>query len=303
MSARVVVLVGPTASGKSALAVALARALAGEVVNADSRQVYRELGVAVAKPSAGERGAVPHHLVDYVSVHEPYSAGHWARDARACLDERFAAGVETCIVSGGAGLHVRALVEGIPDMPEVGAEARARAQQVFAKAGLPGLQQAVQARDPAYYAEVDERNPHRLLRALAVMEATGATFSELRARPRSPLPYPAHYVVLDPPREELYARIDTRVEEMLAAGLEAEARTLYAHRHLDALNTIGYREWWPYLEGDQAYAKTVELIKRNSRRYARRQLTWNRRLRGLRLAQPDAEAVLAYLREAPQHRP
>lgn len=292
---RVIVIAGPTASGKSALAAALAEALGGAVVNADSRQVYRELEIGVAKPTPAERARAPHYLVDYVSIHEPYSAGRWSRDARAVLDEVFAAAGprhRVAVVSGGSGLHVRALVEGIPAMPTVPPGVRAAVEQVLAEAGIAGLQRELAERDPAYYEVVDRDNPHRLMRALAVIRSSGKTFTELRAAPRTPLPYPVSRLVLDPPRAELYARCDARVLAMVERGLEAEARALYAHRALDALQTIGYREWWPYIEGEESRAGAIEAIQRATRRYARRQATWNRKLPGTRLAAPDLGAAL-----------
>ena len=295
MGKQVIVLVGPTASGKTALAVQLSQKLAAPIINADSRQVYRELGVAVAKPSPAERAAAPHHLLDYVSIHEPYSAGRWSRDARAKLAELFDAGSEYCIVSGGAGLHIRALLDGLPEMPAVAPEIRADVEQVFAKAGLPHLQAEVKRLDPAYYAEVDAQNPHRLMRAIAVMRSSGQRFSALRKQAAKPLPYATKWIILQPPRDELYSRINARVDAMVQAGLEAEAATLYPHRDLDALNTIGYKEWWPYIEGGQSHERTVELVAQHSRQYARRQLTWNRKLTGLTLANPSIDAATAFV--------
>ena len=321
-SSRVIVVAGPTASGKSALAAALAEHHGGIVVNADSRQVYRELGVGVAKPTPRERARAVHLLVGYVGIAEPYSAGMWSRHARRGLAVAFGedarpAGktatpgaeralsaqlarvprVDVAVISGGSGLHVRSLLEGLPEMPTVSPEVRAHYERVFAEAGLPALQGELARRDPVYWDEVDRANPHRLMRALSVIEASGGTpFSALRARPRRPLPYVVEWVVLDPPRDELYARIERRVDGMLAAGLEEEARPLYPQRHLDALQTIGYREWWPYIEGEYDRARAVELIKQATRNYARRQTTWNRKLPGRRFARAE-EALVALTRK------
>ena len=301
MSTRVVVIAGPTASGKSSLAVQLSLKLGAHVLNADSRQVYRELNAGVAKPTAEELAAVPHHLVGHVSIHDPYSAGRWAAEARQLLaggraDAPGVAGATWWVISGGSGLHVRALVDGIPDMPQVPSETRERWTHVLAKAGLPALQAALRERDPEYAAVVDLANPHRLLRALSVMEASGETFTALRARPASPLPYRVQWLVIDPDRTLLYQRINARVERMLAGGLEEEARTLLPYRDLDALQTIGYREWWPYFDGTSSREEVVAAIKQSTRHYARRQLTWNRKLSGARLAEPDADAALSALK-------
>ena len=291
---RIIVIAGPTASGKTRLAVALAQRLGAPILSADSRQVYRELDIGVAKPTAAELAAAEHHLISYVSVDEDYSAGRWARDATATLELLFELH-DVCIVAGGSGLHVRALLEGIPDMPAVPEDTRARYEDLYRRRGIASLQDLLRERDPAYAAVVDLANPHRLQRALAAMDASGETFTALRARPHHPLPYRADWVVLEPDRETLYAQIDRRVERMFAAGLVEEARGLSPKRHLDALQTIGYREVWPLLDGEVDEAAAVSAVQRATRRYARRQMTWNRRLGGLRLDGPDADAVLAHL--------
>ena len=289
-----IVVAGPTASGKTGLAIELSRALDAPILSADSRQVYRELNIGVAKPTPEELAAAEHHLISYVSVDEPYSAGRWARDAERTLELCFA-DHDTCIIAGGSGLHVRALLEGIPDMPTVPAETRAHYTALFEAEGLAPLQAELRARDPEYATVVDMANPHRLQRALAVIAASGQTFTSLRARPHAPLPYRTHWALLDPDREALYARIDARAEAMFAAGLVEEARGLSPKRHLDALQTIGYRELWPHVDGNASRAEALAAVQRATRHYARRQLTWNRRLTGLRIAAPDTDAVLAGL--------
>lgn len=289
---RLVVIAGPTASGKSALAVTVAQRLGAEVVSADSRQVYRELELGVAKPSAAQLAAVRHHLVSHRSIHEPYSAAHWARDAREAIETSFRES-GACVVVGGSGLHVRALVEGIPDMPPVPPAVRAHYGEALRQNGLAPLLAELEAKDPAYHAHVDRANPHRILRALGVIAATGQPFTHWRAQPRTPLPYPVEWLVLDPPRAELYARIDARVDAMVAAGLEEEARGLYSLRALDALQTIGYREWWPVVEGTATRQEAIARIKQATRHFARRQATWNRQLPGQRFASlPDAAAAV-----------
>ena len=300
---RVVVVAGPTASGKSGLAAKLAAALGGFVVNADSRQVYAELDVGVAKPGAAERALATHYLVGHRALHDPCSAGAWAREARAVIEAGFAERRSphrprpTAVVAGGTGLYVASLVEGIPDMPPVDAGITDRLDARLRGEGLPALLAELDAADPAYGAEVDRANPRRVTRALAVMEAAGGgqTFTALRARRGPRLPYPVEYVVLEPDREALYARIDARVDAMVAGGLEAEARGLAARRHLRAAQTIGYREWWPYFDGEASREEAVAAVKAATRNYARRQATWNRKLPGLRLAEPDLAAALAYL--------
>ena len=284
-------VVGPTASGKSALAVELAQRLHAPIISADSRQVYCELDIGVAKPTPAQLAAAEHHLVSYVSIDEPYSAGRWARDAAASLDIAFRHH-DACIIAGGSGLHVRALLEGIPDMPAVPAETRDYYTRLLEAEGLGALQALVRKRDPAYAAVVDMANPRRLQRALSVMDASGETFTALRARPYHPLPYRTAYVLLEPDRAELFTRIDERVCEMFERGLVEEARGLSPKRDLDALQTIGYRELWPHVDGEETREEALAAVQRATRHYARRQITWNRRLDGLRLAEPDAEVVL-----------
>ncbi len=299
-----IVLAGPTASGKTALAISLSQKLAAPILSADSRQVYRELIIGVARPSAEELAAAPHHLIGYVSIHDAYSAGHWARDAKACLAQVFAESesknpqrVPIAILAGGSGLHVQALLEGLPEMPPVSAELRAEYDQRLLVEGLPALLSELDRLDPAYGQLVDRANPVRITRALAAMAASGESFTALRARPMQPLPYDVSWVHLDPPREILYPRIDARVNNMLDRGLEAEARQFEQFRALDSLQTIGYREWWPYFDGQVDFASTATAIKAASRAYARRQSTWNRRLPGLRLSSPNLEQVIAYLNQ------
>ncbi len=308
MSKRLIIISGPTASGKSELAVQLSLKLNAQILSADSRQVYKELNIGVAKPTKTQLETIPHHLVSYVSIHEKYSAGHWARDARKVMETSFGESPEklngtyptqeldTLVIAGGSGLHVQALLEGIPQMPEVSTETRKMYEKKFAERGISELQRELKDRDPSYFKVVDQQNAHRLQRALCAIETSGKTFTELRNAPRHPLPYKASWIILEPERTELYDRINQRVDEMVTAGLEDEARSFYPERHLDALQTIGYREWWPYFEDACDRTSAIEKIKQATRQYARRQLTWNRRLEGLHLPSPDVEAILTHLK-------
>jgi tRNA dimethylallyltransferase len=302
---RLIIISGPTASGKSELAVQLSLKLDAQILSADSRQVYKELNIGVAKPTSTQLATIPHHLVSYVSIHEKYSAGHWARDARKVIETSFGAEgpvesrhistPDTLIIAGGSGLHVQSLLEGIPQMPDVPPAVRQAYEEKFATHGIAALQEELRVQDPAYFEIVDQQNAHRLQRALCAIAASGKTFTALRNAPRQPLPYPASWVILEPNREQLYARINQRVDDMVASGLEEEARELYPLRSLDALQTIGYREWWPYFEGVCNRDAAIEKIKQASRQYARRQLTWNRRLEGLHINSPDPTAILTHL--------
>jgi len=297
VSKRIIVISGPTASGKSQVAVELSLKLNAQILSADSRQVYKELNIGVAKPTPAQLDAVPHHLVSYVSIHDKYSAGHWARDAKHVIEKGFgeSSRLECLVIAGGSGLHVQALLEGIPPMPQVSDEIRKGYQTKFESHGIEVLQEELKQRDEDYYNLVDKQNAHRLQRALCAIEASGTTFTALRNAPRTPLPYPVSWIILNPNRDLLYQRINNRVDEMVEGGLEEEVQGLYAYRNLDALQTIGYREWWPFFEGTIDRVTAIEKLKQASRQYARRQLTWNRRLEGLRTEEPNVEALLDHL--------
>ncbi|MFN3597881.1 MAG: tRNA (adenosine(37)-N6)-dimethylallyltransferase MiaA [Rubricoccaceae bacterium] len=272
-------IAGPTASGKSALAVALAEIAGGEVVSADSRQVYRELEIGTAKPDAAQRARVPHHFVDERSLAEPFTAGQFAREAEARIAAILSRGAVP-VVAGGSTLYLEALVHGLGAMPPAVPALRAHLEDV---ARTPGGRQALfdelRAADPETAATLDPTKSQRLVRMVEVLRSTGrapAAFRRQVARPR----YRFLVCVLDWPRQTLYARIDARVDAMLAAGLiEENRRLLEAFPELDtpALRTIGYRESRAYLRGECTFEEMVTRLKRNSRRYAKRQLTWFRR--------------------------
>ncbi|NJL13032.1 MAG: tRNA (adenosine(37)-N6)-dimethylallyltransferase MiaA [Microscillaceae bacterium] len=282
------VIVGPTAVGKTALSLSLARYFATEIISADARQFYQEMNIGTAKPSPAELNQVPHHFIHHLSIHTPYSAGHFEQAALAQLAHIFQQ-KNTAIVVGGSGLYIRALCEGMDEMPPESPLLRAQLSQQWQNEGLAPLQAQLQALDPLYFAQVDLQNPHRLIRALEVCLSTGKPYSQFRARRPALRPFQLHKIGLELPREALYARIDTRMEAMLAAGLRQEAETLYAHRQLPALQTVGYTEIFDFLDGAYDWEECVRLLKRNSRRYAKRQLTWFRREAGIRWFSPEQE--------------
>lgn len=296
MTKQVIVIGGPTASGKTKLAVDLGLCLDAEIINADSRQVYDELNIGVAKPNPEELAAVPHHLVSHVSILQNYSAGTWAKEAKLKIEEIFTR-KDFCIISGGSGLHVKALLEGMPEMPNVPLTVRDEFQKMLDTKGKEALACELEKKDPEYYAIVDRENPARLMRALSLIKTTGKTFTSFRNAERQPLNYPQHWILINPERELLYKRIEKRIDLMLEAGLEKEARSFYSYRNLDALATIGYQEWWPYFEDKASLSDVVEKIKRNTRRYAKRQLTWNRKIEGLLVnSKPNAEEIVKSLK-------
>lgn len=296
-----IVIAGPTASGKTALAIQLAQRLGCAILSADSRQFFAEMSIGTAKPSALELAQAEHHFVGHRSVAAPYSVGDYEREVAAFLASYFEAH-DMAILVGGSGLYIKAVCEGLDEFPAVPAAVQAAVQQLYDTAGIEGLQAALAAEDPAYFQEVDRQNPARLLRALSVCRASGRPYSSFRSAAPQARPFTPIYLQVQVPRPLLYARIDRRVEAMMAAGLEAEARGLYPLRHLVALQTVGYQELFAYFDGAGDLAAAVSLIQQNSRRYAKRQLTWFRRDGHWKhIGGEEADVALAYIQEARQH--
>jgi tRNA dimethylallyltransferase len=271
-----IVLGGPTASGKTAWAIRLALHFGTEIVSADSRQFYREMQIGTAKPGEEALQQVPHHFIDNLSIRDPYSVGDFEREALQLLDKLFERH-DIVVLTGGSGLYIKALCEGLDNFPEVSPAVRKSVEDFFEAEGLEALQKEVRRIDPTYFAEVDIQNPARLMRALAVWRASGRPFSHFRRREGAARPFTPIYLQLHRPRAELYERINRRVDAMIEQGLVEEAGQLYPQRELTVLQTVGYREWFDYFDGRYPYEEAVRLIKRNTRRYAKRQLTWMRR--------------------------
>lgn len=271
-----IIVGGPTASGKTEFAIRLARHFDTHVLSCDSRQFFRELSIGTAKPTAEELSAAPHHFIGHLSIEQEYHAGAYEQDALALLDQLFRK-KDTVILTGGSGLYLKALCEGLDVFPEVPPSIRNEVEELYRKHGLSGLQAAVAAADPAYFAEVDRQNPHRLIRALAVFRASGQPFSSFRQNQGAERPFTPIYLHMHWPRSVLYERINRRVVRMMEEGLLEETRRLLPYRRHTALQTVGYQELFAYLDGEYDLTTAVELIQRNTRRYAKRQLTWMRR--------------------------
>ena len=272
------VLAGPTAVGKTALSVPLAQELKTEIVSSDSRQFFRELSIGTAKPTPAEMQGVPHHFINSHSIRQEYSAGRYAADCLALLTHLFRR-LPVVILTGGSGLYVQAVTEGLDELPPVPPALRAALRQELTARGLPALLAELAESDPVSYARLDHQNPARVLRALEVTRASGQPFSSFHTRGARAdnRPFRVVKVALTRPRAELYARINQRVEHMLAAGLLAEVEGLLPYRHHQALQTVGYQEIFGFLAGDYDWAEAVRLLQRNTRHYAKRQLTWLRR--------------------------
>lgn len=269
------VIVGPTAVGKTDLCVQLAQELKTEIISADSRQFYKELSIGTAKPSLKEQGGVTHHFIDSHSIHEYFSPGDFERDALLRLTSLFEQH-DFVIATGGSGLYLKALVEGLDDMPEIDMELRNSLNVRLKEEGLYALFQELKLKDPQYASQVDAYNPQRVVRALEVCISTSKTYSEFRKSKSDIRPFKILKYCLDRPREELYQRIEARMDAMLAKGLVDEAKKFADSQTNYALKTLGYKEVYGYLRHEYEDAELVRLLKRNSRHYAKKQLTWFR---------------------------
>ncbi|GAA3930922.1 tRNA (adenosine(37)-N6)-dimethylallyltransferase MiaA [Hymenobacter algoricola] len=271
------VVAGPTAVGKTALCVQLARHYRTDIVSADSRQFFRELSIGTAKPTAAEMQGVAHHFIDSHSITQDYNAGRFEVDCLALLEKLFRKH-PLVILTGGSGLYLQAVTEGLDEMPVTSPATRAALQQELAAHGLAPLVAELARLDPVTHARIDRQNHQRVVRALEVTRSTGQPFSSFHtAKTGVKRPFEVVKVALTRERDELYQRIDQRVDQMLAAGLLDEVKSLLPYRHHNALQTVGYQEIFGYLDGKHDWPEAVRLLKRNTRHYAKRQLTWFRR--------------------------
>lgn len=292
---RLLVVVGPTGSGKTDLSIRLAGHYAAPILSTDSRQVYRGMPIGTAQPTVDQLQAVEHHFIASRDIKDRLNCGEYEVQALARLERLFACH-DYVVAVGGSGLYVRALCEGMDDLPQADEPLRRELERRLAEEGLGALAEELRELDPEYCRTADLNNPARVMRALEVCLQTHMPYSRQRTGERRPRPFEIVKIGIDLPRDVLYDRINRRVDRMLADGLEAEARALYPYRELNALKTVGYREFFDYFDGRIGYDEAVELIKRNSRRYAKRQLTWFRRDSEIRWFAPDDDAaIIAYV--------
>ena len=277
MGRRLLVILGPTAVGKTSYSIRKALELGSPVISCDSRQLYKEMRIGTAVPSPEELAAVPHHFIQTLSVTQNYTAGMYEADAMVLIDRLFAEGHETLVVTGGSMMYIDALCYGLDDFPEVPLMLREHLMECLRDEGVEVLAEQLRELDPVTCEEIDLSNGQRVIRALEVCLYTGQPFSSFKTRSIKDRDFEIVKIGLQRPREELYARINARVEKMMDEGLEAEARSLLPYRDLPALQTVGYREMFDYFDGKQDLDTTVRLIQRNTRHYAKRQLTWWRR--------------------------
>lgn len=269
-------IVGPTAIGKTALAVQIAQKFQTEIISADSRQFYIETEIGTAKPSAVELAAAKHHFINSHHITENFTVGDFETQSLAKLNEIFEKN-DFAVLVGGSGLYINAVCKGFDDLPRASAELRAQLNQDFLDEGIEPLQRRLQELDPLYFKEVDLHNPQRIIRALEVCISTGIPFSTYRTRSQKTRPFFCVKIGLNTNRDQLYDRINKRVDQMIAMGLEDEAKNLMPYRHLNALNTVGYSELFDYFDGKIMRNEAIEKIKQNTRRFAKRQLTWFRK--------------------------
>lgn len=295
---KLVVLVGPTGVGKTAVALWLAAHFRTEVVSADSRQVFREMTIGTAKPTADELARITHHFIGSRTVSQGYDAATYGEEATSALAQLFEQH-DWVVLCGGSGLYIKAVLDGFDDIPAVPPEVRAGIVADYNQHGLVGLQRELEEKDPGYYEVVDRQNPQRLMRALEVIRYTGETFSGFHRKSRRGLPYEVIKIGLELERTELYRRIEARMDHMIDAGLFEEAEALFPHRHHPALQTVGYQEIFGFLEGKYDRDEAIRLLKRNSRHYAKRQLTWFRRDPGIRWFHPDDRAGILSACQSP----
>ena len=273
---KLIVVAGPTAVGKTDIAIRLAQHFHTEVVSADARQVYKELGIGVAKPGNEQLALVPHHFISSHSVFDDYNAAAYGEEALALIRKLFERH-DRVILCGGSGLYIKAILEGFDEVPGVDKNVRNSIIEEYNQKGLAWLQEEVRKHDPDYFEVVDQKNPHRLVRSLEVSRSTGKKMLDWQRKSKRELEFDVVKIGLALPMEELYRRIDSRVDQMIADGLFGEAEKLYAHRELQALQTVGYREIFAFMDHSYDKEEAIRLLKRNTRHYAKRQMTWFRK--------------------------
>ena len=270
------VVLGPTAIGKTALGIQLAQKLNTEIISCDSRQFFQEMRIGTAVPSTEELDSVPHHFIQHISIHQEYSVGSFEKESLKKIEELFQTKQHAVLV-GGSGLYIDAVCKGLDNFPTINPTLREELRNKYNEFGIVWLQKEVQKHDPEYYQIVDTQNAHRLLRCLEVCLQSQKTFTSFRQKNTNTRPFNIKYIGLQMPREELYLRINQRVDNMMQEGLLEETKALLPHQHLNALQTVGYRELFAHLNGEHSLERAIELIKQNTRRFAKRQLTWLKR--------------------------
>ena len=291
------VLLGPTGVGKTELALRIAEMLGTPIINADSRQIYRELKIGTARPSNKQMSEVKHYFVGTLSMDDYYSASLYEQQVLALLDDIFKTS-DYALLSGGSMMYIDAVCNGIDDIPTVDDVTRETLKKRLLMEGLESLCEELRQRDPEYYEIVDKQNPRRVVHALEICVMTGKPYSSFRTQEKKVRPFRIIKIGLTRPREELYKRINRRVDKMMKDGLLEEAKEMYPKREVNALNTVGYKELFEYMKGKFTLHEAVERIKGNTRRYARKQLTWYKKDEQIRWFHPDdKDEIISYIEQ------
>lgn len=276
MNKELIVISGPTAVGKTSLAINLAKEINTEIISADSRQFYKELNIGVARPSQKELNSIKHHFIGHISIQDNYNAGEYEAEAIEKINSLFQK-YEKLVITGGSGMYIDAITKGMDNLPNVDKSIREELNELFKDNGITPLQEELMEKDIEYYNIVDKQNHIRLIRALEIIRQTGKTFTSFRTNPKKERDFKIKKFVLIRDREELIQRINQRVDIMVEEGLIEEARELYPFRDLNALNTVGYKELFKYFDNKISLEEAIEEIKINTRKYAKRQVTWFRK--------------------------
>lgn len=286
MRPELIIIAGPTASGKTSLAIELAKKYQTEIVSFDSRQFYKELNIGTAKPTPEELSEVPHHFIGHISIHDDYNAGKYAKEFEHKI-QKLAEKYERIILVGGSGLYLNAIIRGFDELPDNTIEWRNQLNSVFQKEGIEALQNLLKQKDPVYYKTVDIHNPQRLIRALEICLSTGEPYSSFRKGKSKFLPFSYRLIGIDYERAVLYNRINERVLQMMDKGLLYEVKSLIQYRHINALKTVGYSELFDYLDGITDLEKAISLIQQHTRQYAKRQITWFKKYEEIEWIKPE----------------
>ncbi|NDV81196.1 tRNA (adenosine(37)-N6)-dimethylallyltransferase MiaA [Bacteroides sp. 51] len=298
MATTLIVLIGPTGVGKTELSLRIAEQFGTDIISSDSRQLYADLKIGTAAPTPEQLARIPHHFVGTLKLTDYYSAAQYEAEVLNLLDKLFQE-KDTVVMTGGSMMYVDAVCKGIDDIPTIDAETRQLMLERYEKEGLERLCAELKLLDPEYYNIVDQKNPKRVIHALEICYMTGKTYTSFRTQEKKERPFRIIKIGLTRDREELYTRINQRVDMMIEDGLLEEAKAVYPFRHLNSLNTVGYKEMFNYLDGTWELPFAIEKIKQNSRIYSRKQMTWFKRDEEIRWFHPEQETeILSYLRNA-----
>ena len=286
---------GPTAVGKTDISLELAEQLHTSIISADSRQLYADLKIGTAAPTPEQLSRVQHYFVGTLQLSDYYSAAQYADEVLALLDTLFQQ-QDVALLTGGSMMYIDAVCQGMDDIPTVDADTRTMVWQRYDEVGLEGIQRELKMLDPEYYAIIDLKNHKRIIHALEICYMTGKTFTSFRQRKTAERPFRIIKIGLNRERSELFSRINLRVDQMMQEGMLEEARKVYPYRHLNSLNTVGYKELFKYLDGEWTLEEAVEKIKRNTRIYAKKQLTWFKKDMSIRWFHPDQRTdIISYI--------